>query len=243
MLVYVLMGIILTGCVFNINGVNNISPSDQLLTSSVKTVSVQLSETAARTQQSLTPAITDIILKESKTVALESPSATPGNQSTQIVTLAPCYLADFVSDVTIPDGAEVNAGESFNKVWRLVNLGSCKWKSDFTVVFIQGTQMGSSEIYNFTNVDIESGQTADISIDLSAPLEPGVYTAEYLLKSSDGTIFGLGTTGKGTFYVKITVPSPTSTNSPTYTMVVETSTPTAPVSETETPIISQTVSP
>ena len=37
----------------------------------------------------------------------------------------------FVSDVTIKDGQTLYGNESFTKVWRVKNTGSCTWTPDY----------------------------------------------------------------------------------------------------------------
>ncbi|MBL8100545.1 MAG: hypothetical protein JNK81_15280, partial [Anaerolineales bacterium] len=53
-----------------------------------------------------------------------------------------CDWAFFVKDVTIPDGTTLLPGETFTKVWRLKNRGTCTWSPDYMLVFSSGSQMG-----------------------------------------------------------------------------------------------------
>src|SRR5512134_797366 len=52
--------------------------------------------------------------------------------------------AQFVADVTIPDGTRFSPGTTFTKTWRLRNIGTCTWTTAYTMVFDSGTQMGST---------------------------------------------------------------------------------------------------
>jgi hypothetical protein len=106
--------------------------------------------------------------------------------------------AVFLADVTIPDGAVVSPGQSLAKTWRLRNTGSSSWEGDYQLVFISGNQMGAP---NTVNVPVTApGNTADISINLVAPSNPGSYTGNWRLRNSQGTYFG------PTIWVRITVP-------------------------------------
>ena len=36
-----------------------------------------------------------------------------------------CYWAQFIADVTIPDGTHFTPGAAFKKTWRIRNIGTC----------------------------------------------------------------------------------------------------------------------
>ena len=70
--------------------------------------------------------------------------------------------AQFVADVTVPDGTRYDPGATFKKTWRLRNVGTCTWTTSYTMVFDTGTQMGSTTSVNLTNT--APGQTVDVSL-------------------------------------------------------------------------------
>lgn len=121
------------------------------------------------------------------------PSATPTEEEE-------CDAADFVSDVTIPDGSDFSAGDTFTKTWRLENVGSCTWTTDYDLVFDSGEQMGGPDSQAFTG-SVAPGQTVDISVELTAPASDGTYRGNWKLRNADDEIFGL----PGPFYVEIDV--------------------------------------
>ncbi len=43
--------------------------------------------------------------------------------------------AQFVADVTVPDGTRYDPGATFTKTWRLRNAGTCTWTTSYTMVF------------------------------------------------------------------------------------------------------------
>jgi len=104
-----------------------------------------------------------------------------------------CDLAEFVEDVTIPDGTVVSAGETFTKSWRIRNIGTCLWDSEYYLYFYQGEDMGTDEdVYHiFGYSDVANGQEVVVSIDLTAPLTSGSYSGEWRIKTN---LSGLGTT-------------------------------------------------
>src|SRR5438128_9993406 len=78
----------------------------------------------------------------------------------QAAMAATCDAAQFVADVTVPDGTTYNAGDSFNKVWRLKNIGTCSWTTDYTLVFSSGEQMGAASSLKFSK-SVATGGTID----------------------------------------------------------------------------------
>jgi hypothetical protein len=96
---------------------------------------------------------------------------------------APCAQLRYVSDVTIPDGAPVAPGAQFVKTWRVKNAGTCAFSGSLNFVG-SGNPMGGSPT-NFPKIEI--GQTADVSVNLTAPAQPGSYQGTWQARASDGT--------------------------------------------------------
>ena len=126
--------------------------------------------------------------------------------------------AAFVTDVTIPDNTPIPAGSIFIKTWRLKNIGTCTWTNQYSLV-VQGKSSGTQADWVGFKNDVPPGQTADISIELPAPLFEGIARWEGLLKNEFGDSFGVGSDpftemfGKP-FWVQITVIPALPTNSP-----------------------------
>jgi hypothetical protein len=116
----------------------------------------------------------------------------------------PCNRADFIKDVTIPDGTIFYPEERFTKTWRLQNSGSCTWTPDYTIVFSDGHAMSSLALVTLDET-VTPGGNVDISIDLTAPDDPGDHAGEWKLQSNDGVLFGLGSAGEKSFWAKIDV--------------------------------------
>lgn len=45
-----------------------------------------------------------------------------------------CDWAQFITDVTVPDGTKYEPGETFEKTWRLKNIGTCTWTISYSLV-------------------------------------------------------------------------------------------------------------
>lgn len=116
----------------------------------------------------------------------------------------PCYQVKFVEDLTIPDGTKIVAGNTFTKTWRIRNSGSCTWDTRFDIGFVDGTQMTSGKAWDLPK-DVKSGETVDISIEMTAPSTVGSYQGNFQMINPNGVRFGTGPESKGSFWVKIEV--------------------------------------
>jgi hypothetical protein len=114
------------------------------------------------------------------------------------VAAQPCDLAQFISDVTIPDGTVVAPGSTFLKTWRLENTGSCTWTTSFSAVFISGSQLSAPAVVNMP-ASVAPGATVDISVNMIAPSAAGHYRGNWKLRNASGTLFGVGASGNSIF--------------------------------------------
>jgi hypothetical protein len=101
-----------------------------------------------------------------------------------------CDAANFIADVTVPDGAIFLPNEKFTKTWRIKNMGSCTWTSSYSLVFDKGDAMSGSATQAFSDV-VVPGQAVDVSVNLIAPSSPGKYKGYWKLRNSSGEIFGV----------------------------------------------------
>ncbi len=138
------------------------------------------------------------------------PSPTPAPPTATISpTPRPCNQATFIEDITIPDGTVLPPNDIFRKTWRLKNVGTCSWTTDYALVFVEGDQMNGPAVQPLTTV-VNPGETVDITVELTAPAANGEYRGYWKLRDNNGEIFGL-TTGNA-FWVDIKVQAgPTST--------------------------------
>jgi len=164
----------------------------------------------------------------------DSGAAAPQTASYNYTTSSICDDSIYVSDVTIPDYTELTAGETFTKTWQLQNTGTCAWTETYTLNYISGTNMSGSSTY--IGESVVSGETVNVSVELTAPTTEGTYTGYWQLSNDSGTSFG------ASFYVIIVVTddatsTPTSTSEYTATATdttSSTSTPTATTAATAT---------
>jgi hypothetical protein len=178
-------------------------------TSVAQTVASRAEETSQATIQLPTQA-TDT--PQSQAEDTPQPTETPiPDTPTPTETPIPCNSARFISDITIPDGTEFEPGESFTKTWSLKNIGSCSWTSGYDIIFFGGDSLGAPSSVQITNGTINTGQTVQVSVNLTAPSSPGTYRGNWQLRDPSDVIFGIENSTSGFFWVEIVVPAPTPT--------------------------------
>jgi hypothetical protein len=103
-----------------------------------------------------------------------------------------CNNSVYVADVTYPDNTVVKPGDDFKKVWRIQNTGTCTWDDGYKLAFIGGDKALDPYTFEFKEKEdfVSGGETADLGIDLTAPLKEGTYTATWQMQSDQGVYFG-----------------------------------------------------
>ena len=115
--------------------------------------------------------------------------------------LAP-FQAEFIRDVTYPDGTYVMPGSTFTKTWRIRNVGTQAWTTDTRLVFVAGDPMNS--VGTKIPYYVAPGNTVDISLRLTAPTYGGNVSGQWMLQAPDGTYFGVGCNGQTPIWVAVT---------------------------------------
>ena len=174
---------------------------------------------AAETSGTLSPSIVlmDALVQSLKinstAVMLPAPlptSAAPAEPTATSAPAAACDSAQFITDVTVPDGTAFKPGEIFTKTWRLKNTGTCTWDGNYRVVADSGPGMTQSPEYLLSTVSSKStvapGETVDISISMQASGTAGTYQTFWRLQNGAGVVVPVagGSNGK-LFYVQIQV--------------------------------------
>jgi len=98
--------------------------------------------------------------------------------------------AEFVENVTIPDGTEILAGEVFVKTWRMKNTGTCTWTSSYSWTFRGGDIL---TLLDATMInEVKPAEEIDISVTLVAPETPGTYSGQWQFSGADQFFSGFG---------------------------------------------------
>ena len=138
--------------------------------------------------QSIADRFFNINFSQPETV-LTRPAAPTAVPLVVIPSSSACINAmSYVADVTVPDGTSFSPGQKFRKTWRVMNNGSCTWNSEYYFEMVSGTSMGNSRIS--IPGTVQPGETADLSVDMTAPGSSGSYKTSWQMRSPQGTSFG-----------------------------------------------------
>jgi len=177
--------------------------ADVALTSAAQTVAVNMTQAAILNPPTIPP--TSTLGFSTATLAI----ATTRVPATSAPPTQSCDVAQFVDDVTIPDGTVLEPNETFTKTWRLKNTGTCTWTTSYVIVFSSGDSLGGPATQALTG-SVNPGQSVDISVNLKAPGTSGSYRGDWKLRNGSGLLFAQ-------FYVDIKVASATPTSTSTAT--------------------------
>ena len=100
----------------------------------------------------------------------------------------PRYMAHYVEDVTIQDGTVLAAHTSFVKAWKMKNEGGEAWPAGTKLVFIGGDRLGAP--VSVVVPSAEPGAEVTVSVNMTAPAEPGRYSSYWRLEDPSGVRFG-----------------------------------------------------
>lgn len=97
---------------------------------------------------------------------------------------APFDEATWAADVTIPDNAQIQGGQTFEKVWRVRNTGNTIWNANYSLVFAGDNKMNAPDSVALPQSSVVPGQQIDIRVPLTAPQLPGVHRSTWKLQNA-----------------------------------------------------------
>lgn len=192
---------------------------EEIYTSVAQTVLARLTQSAGETAVAMltslasspsnTPAPAEPVQSSPTPIPPSStPTAAPPVSSTPTPTALAssvlCDWAQWVGDVSVVDNTTFAPGASFNKTWRLKNIGSCTWTPAYSLIFAGGDLMGASPAIPLPGY-VNPGQMIELSLDMVAPTTPGAYHSNWMLRNPSGVPFGVDTGATGSFWVQIQV--------------------------------------
>jgi hypothetical protein len=140
------------------------------------------------------------------TVAGSLPATnTPGSQSP--APASRCDAAQFLADVTYPDGSLVSRNSAFTKIWRIKNIGTCTWTTSYALVFTGGDAMSGPAAVAMPGT-VNPGQYIEIPVTMTAPNKDGNFRGYWKLRNTSGSLFGIGAQADTAFWVDIKVSGP-----------------------------------
>ena len=201
--------LMIAGVVFVLFGCNlpgqtlpAVADENELMTRAAETLEVYLTETRDAAGKTEVPGTTGTPLFPTATLT-DIPTAT----NTLVPTVAICDWAQYIADVTVPDGTVFTPGAEFVKTWRLRNIGVCTWTTEYELSFVEGNGMNSEATVPIA-ITVVPSATGDVSLNLRAPIDPGSYRGYWDLRNESGITFGIGPGANEPFWVDIEVMEP-----------------------------------
>ena len=97
-----------------------------------------------------------------------------------------------LDDANMTAPPPISPGAAFQKSWRVQNVGTCTWDSSYQLTPVGGNvpaaRMGGVAVP--LSGAVAPGQTIDLTVDLVAPLAPGVYQGFWSMRAPTGLLFG-----------------------------------------------------
>lgn len=189
------------------------SEADLIYTAAAETVAAQLTQvsqppaTAVGSTPGFQTSVPTFPPPATPLPSATSPLPQPSATATRVPvspTPIPCDRIKFVKDVTYPDNTEVLPGTKFDKIWRLQNDGACTWTTAYALVFVGGDAMNAPAATSLSR-NVAPGETIDIGVTLTAPIDGGTYRSNFKLRNSSNVVFGLGN-NNNPFWAQIKVP-------------------------------------
>jgi hypothetical protein len=105
----------------------------------------------------------------------------------------------FLRDITVPDGSHYSPGAPIEKSWELRNDGTCAWIHGYYVQLRDGDMpMGAAPKQALPVA--QPGETITLTIQFTAPNQPGHYRSLWKAHALGDDPFGVG------FFIDIEVP-------------------------------------
>ncbi len=155
---------------------------------------VTLQPTIKSTAATLTPRSSPVLI-----TTHAAPTATP-----TLPALCNQAAAGNPIDITIPDDTLISPGQNFIKTWKLENAGTCTWTTAYSASFFYGDRMDAPESVALQE-NVPPRHDVEISVEMTAPEDPGTYQGNWKLLDPDGDLFGIGPNGDSPFWVRIVV--------------------------------------
>lgn len=164
---------------------------EAIYTSAASTVMAEFTQTAAVFTPTSEPTATPI-------PATDTPRPTPAIALEIPPTAVECDDADHIEDINVPDGTVMLPGQDFVKTWRIKNIGSCTWTTNYTLVY-GGYTIKMDGVPLPLSVSVPPGAEVEVSVQFKAPPTPGEYISYWRMQNAQGYPFG------EFFFVKIIV--------------------------------------
>jgi hypothetical protein len=134
------------------------------------------------------------------------PSSVRGSSPT--ITVPGCTnLAEFIGNLTIAENTALESNQGFAKLWRVKNVGTCAWTTDYALVFLSGDAMNGMQRIPLQQ-QVSPGEMLDLRVNLTTPVGPQNLVGKWMLQDANGANFGIGQGGSQPLVVAVVVRPP-----------------------------------
>ncbi len=97
-----------------------------------------------------------------------------------------------LDDANMASPPPVSPGAAFQKTWRVQNIGTCTWDRSYQISPVGGNVPAARLGGSATPLPgaVAPGATVELSVDLVAPLTPGIYQGFWSMRAPSGLLFG-----------------------------------------------------
>lgn len=198
-----------------------------VLTEAVQTVSVQLTADAAKLPPATQTPIPTVAIPTAAAIATLPPVVAPTTAPTAVSSGG--NSAQYVSQ-TPADDTVFAPGQTFTMTWKLKNIGTTTWTTDYLVRFFAsdkaGVKLHTGNDNQKLNKTVKPGETVDISMTMKAPSSEMTVKNAYVLTNTDGVNFMAFD-----IQIKVSASAATSTVTPTGEATAEPTETTEPTTE------------
>jgi len=125
----------------------------------------------------------------------------------------------FSGSSNLSEGQEFQAGETIQVTITLINTGTCTWDYGYSLIQIGGDLSPSSSSLALSD-EIAPSDSVQLSMEYTAPVQPGPYLSVWKMEDSEGGVFGQTDPPDSPLRIKIRSiasgnPQPTATPNPT----------------------------
>jgi hypothetical protein len=179
---------ILSACSFPGSGADKKDP-ETVYTEAAATVAAQLTAMGPRgTQRATTAPDTGVqtpVPSNTPSSAQNQPTQPPAAQIPSPTTNAAIAdKAQYISNDP-PDGSSVVINTPFTVTWVVKNVGQTTWTTSYQMRYFAGEKFGSPASVNLPQ-QVEPNQQVNITVNLTAPSNPGDYSGIWVLTNADG---------------------------------------------------------
>ena len=201
-LLIIVILLLLSACTSgNTSKANSVNPTD---TSSSSALDTPIASTIKPTN-TLEPFPTPTIPPAATITPEPSPTTAVAMPTTPVAAAPTCTnRATLVRHLSFGDNSSIAFSSYFNKVWRIQNSGTCTWTTSYAFVFSSGEQMNAPAETPLPR-EVPPGETIDIQIVMKAPDVANSYNSNWMLRDSNGTLFGTGESADQPIAVNILV--------------------------------------